>query len=421
MKKLLCFALGAALLVPLLSACGGEKWDISMNRDGSVTAYISDRDGKRTLIVEGDGEMKNFKYGTTPWYTERDTIEAVEVKSGVKSIGSNSFKGISVPYILFPESVERVGGGAANQGVKLFAENGAATFEPSVDLYYYSETAPLSTDVYWQSDKTTGNITDGLHSAQKRYFHYEGEEPTAWDFYKVLFIGNSFTYRNGISEPSGGVAKLFDSIAENLGAFCETYMIAGPGWHLKEHANPDDDCGRQVSLLLDAVNDFDYIVLQEHSTDSIDKNADFVDGIKALQQKIAETQTRATVVLYETWGSPASAKARSTTVSAMEAELKDVYEAAAEECGISTVSYVGKAFTAVYETYPNDKNYYLWDTDDRHQGYLGAYLSACVHVGTLLELHPFLCTFEAETGVTAPPMGVLQTLRETAEEVAFGG
>ncbi len=418
MKKFLCFALGAALLVPLLTSCGGEKWDISKDGDGSLTATLSQRGGKRTLVVSGEGEMRDFKYGTAPWFAEREEIEAVEIGAGVKSVGENAFQGVSVPYILLPESVGRIGGGAAETGVKLFAENDAATSGDGMDLYYYSDSAPLSTDVYWQSDKSAGNVTDGLSTA-KRYFRYENGLPNAWDFYKVLFIGNSFTYRNGISEPSGGVAKLFDSIAENLGAVCETYMIAGPGWHLKDHANPDDICGKQVALLLDAVNDFDYIVLQEHSTDSIDKNADFLDGIATLRQKITATQARATAVLYETWGSPASAKTRNTTVSAMEAELKDVYEDAAAQCGIPLISYVGKAFTAFYERYPSDKNYYLWDTDDRHQGYLGAYLSACVHVGTLLGLDPLACTFGAETGVTAPSSDVLYALRETAEEIVF--
>lgn len=417
MKKWLCLALGAALFVPLLSSCGGETWDISQNGDGSLTATISQKDGKRTLVISGEGEMKDFGPDAAPWYADRGTIEAVTVEDGVKSVGENAFSGISVPYILLPESVSRVGGGT-NSDVKLFAENDAATSTDAV-LYYYSEALPAATDVYWQQDKSKGSVTDGL-SSSKRYFHYQGSEPTAWDFCKVLFIGNSFTYRNGISEPSGGVAKLFDRIAENLGMPCETYMIAGPGWHLKDHADPTDACGKQVSLLLGAVNDFDYIVLQEHSTDSIDKNDDFIGGIEAIQKTVAATQTRAEVVLYETWGSPASAKTRNTTVSDMEAELKAVYEDAANQCNISHISYVGAAFTALYKAHPDDKDLYLWDTDDRHQGYLGAYLSACVHVGTLLGLDPIVCSFGAEAGTAAPAEAVLDVLRGTAEEIVFG-
>ncbi len=419
MKRLLCFALGTALLLPLLSSCGGERWDISKNGDGSLTATITRRDGKRTLVVEGEGEMRDFQDGTTPWYSECGSIEAVRIEAGTGSVGENAFQGISVPYILLPESVVRIGDGAAGTEVKLFAENAAATDLGAVDVYYYSENLPETADVYWQQDKSTGDVTDGLHSATRRYFRYDGTgTPVAWEFYKVLFIGNSFTYRNGISEPSGGVARLFGSIAEALGAVTETYMIAGPGWHLKDHANKDDVCGEQVSLLLEAVDDFDYIVLQEHSTDSIDKNADFLDGIRALQQKIAATQTHAELVLYETWGSPASARARSTTVSAMEAQLRAVYETAAEECGIPLISYVGRAFTELYEAHPDDENYYLWDTDDRHQGYLGAYLSACVHVGTLLELDVRECTYGGEEG--APAESVLYALREEAYSAVFG-
>ncbi len=419
MKKLFCILLCTALFVPLLASCGGEKWDISAAGDGSVTATIKNSNGKRTLIVEGNGEMKNFQEGDRPWDPEAASIEAVEIKNGVRSVGENAFRGITVPYILLPESVALIGSGAAETGVKLFAENDAVTGD-GADLYYYSESAPAGVDVYWQQDKSTGNVTDGLHSAEKRYFHYENDVPTAYNFYKVLFIGNSFTYRNGVSEPSGGVAKLFDGVAENLGAVCETYMIAGPGWHIKDHAESEDPCGKQVDLLLHAVDDFDYIVLQEHSTDSMDKREDFVSGIKGIQEKVAATQTRAEVVLYETWGSPASAKTRDTTVFDMEQDLRTTYELAAADCGIRKISYVGYAFSEIYRTHQSDKAYYLWDTDDRHQGLVGAYLSACVHVATLLELDPIDCTYVPD--VPAPPAEeVLSVLHEAAQEAADYG
>lgn len=421
MKKLFCVLLSAALVLPVLSSCGGATWDISKDGDGSLTAFFEEKDGKRTLVVEGDGEMKNFDYGTTPWYAESGTIDAVEIKPGVKSIGENAFQGISVPYILLPESVERIDGGAAQTDVKLFAENDAATNLGAVDLYYYSENLPETADVYWQQDKSTGDVTDGLHSAERRYFRYDGTgTPVAWEFYKVLFIGNSFTYRNGYEDPGTGVPGIFDAILKDLGVACETYMITGPGWHLKDHANPQDACGKQVDQLLNAVHDFDYIVLQEHSTDSIDKFSDFESGVRAIQEKAAATQSRAEVVLYETWGSPASATARNTTVADMEAELKTVYERAADDCGIPLISYVGKAFTEIYGAHQSEKAYYLWDTDNRHQGYVGAYLSACVHAGTLFGLDVRECLYGGEENAPAPADSVLFDLRDEAYRVVFG-
>lgn len=421
MKKLFCILLSAALVLPVLSACGGETWDISKNRDGSLTAFVEEKNGKRTLVVEGEGEMRDFKEGTQPWYSQCGTIEAVEVGSKVTSIGYNAFRGIPVPYILLPESVALIGSGAAGMEVKLFAENAAATDLGAVDVYYYSETLPETADVYWQQDKSTGDVTDGLHSAERRYFRYDGTgTPVAWEFYKVLFIGNSFTYRNGYEDPGTGVPGIFDAILKDLGVACETYMITGPGWHLKDHANPQDACGKEVDLLLNAVHDFDYIVLQEHSTDSIDKFSDFESGVRAIQEKAAATQSRAEVVLYETWGSPTSAKARNTTVADMEAELKTVYERAADDCGIPLISYVGKAFTEIYGAHQSEKAYYLWDTDNRHQGYVGAYLSACVHAGTLFGLDVRECLYGGEENAPAPADSVLFDLREEAYSVVFG-
>lgn len=417
MKRILSFALSLLLTLPILSSCGGEKWDVSEQGDGSLTAVLKKRDGTLTLVIEGEGGMKDFAPGETPWAESAETIGAVEIGEGALSVGENAFRGLNIPYVLLPDSVKTVKSGAVDEGVKLFSE-GDATAEGQ-EIYYLSEEAPAAEDRYFLQGQSKEDITKGLNSAEKRYFSFEDGIPTPWPFQKVLFIGNSFTYRNGVSETGGGVPKLFDGIAADLGTACETYMIAGPGWHLKDHANAEDDCGKQVDLLLNAVHDFDYIVLQEHSTDSMDKNEDFIGGIKALMEKIAKTQTRAEVVLYETWGSPASAKTRETTVSAMGKELEATYSAAAEACGGLKISHVGRAFTEVYEAHGTDKEYDLWDTDERHQGYLGAYLSACVHVETLLKLDVRDTLYFGEK-TPAPSEKVMFDLQEAAEKVVRG-
>ena len=84
-----------------------------------------------------------------------------------------------------------------------------------------------------------------IHIKNYWYFGEEGE-PVAKTKTKILFIGNSFTYQNGVIENSSGIPGIFDNIAEDLGFKCETYSVTGPGWYLESHANQYDNCGKQI-------------------------------------------------------------------------------------------------------------------------------------------------------------------------------
>lgn len=48
-----------------------------------------------TLVVEGSGDLSDFDYDEkvyTPWYSDRDQIKHVEIRSGITSIGSECFR-----------------------------------------------------------------------------------------------------------------------------------------------------------------------------------------------------------------------------------------------------------------------------------------------------------------------------------------
>jgi hypothetical protein len=76
----------------------------------------------------------------------------------------------------------------------------------------------------------------------------------------------------------------------------------------------------------------------------------------------------------------------------MEALIREGYEKCADEFKLP-ISYVGKAFTYVYD---NHKNINLYWSDDKHQSYAGAYLSACVHISTLFGVDVRNATFNGE-------------------------
>lgn len=84
------------------------------------------------------------------------------------------------------------------------------------------------------------------------------------------------------------------------------------------------------------------------------------------------------------------------------------------------VSYIGKAFTNVYN---NVKSINLYATDNRHQGYTGAYLSTCVHVGNMLGGDVRKTSFVGEEKYSAPELdeSTLTALKSAVYNVVFGG
>lgn len=405
----------------LLTGCGNKSWDISINSDSSVTAQLLENGDNYTLKISGSGQMKSWASADdVPWRDKANKITHIDISNGITAIGSYAFYGIYVDSVVLPESVTKVGRRVVYNDVALFAHTDDVSYDDDYSVYLYQAEIPASYDRFWQQDKSKGDIftdADDLIHEEGNYWHYQDGNAVILKKIKILFIGNSFTYRNGVVEYSSGVPGIFDQIAEDLGYWVETYSITGPGWYLKNHAKSSDACGKQVDKLLNAINDFDYVVLQEHSLNPIQNYNDFLGGVKALQEKINATQDHAQIYLYETWGSPYSAKELKTTIPEMEQQLREAYTAAAQECGLS-VSYVGRAFTESYEL---DSEIYLWDTDNRHQGYTGAYLSACVHVGTILGGDVRNTTFEGEAQYNAPnlPEETYVFLRDIAYKVVF--
>lgn len=424
-RTVLLVALAATLVCSLaLAACSSSNtWDVSADSSSSVTAKLVKTSTGYSLNISGKGKMKDFEtLAVVPWRNQIKLVNSVTVTPGVTYIGKNAFDGANIDYIVLPSTVTAVGANFVGDKTKVFAHSADVQCGSDCDLYVYSQETITTNDRYWQSDKSSGDIVaDGevLGGTSGKYWHYgTDDQPQVYAKTKVLFIGNSFTYRNGEVEFSSGIPGIFDNIAEDLGFVTETYSITGPGWYLDNHAKQTDKCGKQVDKLLKACDDFDYIVLQDQSTVAYKNNARFKNGIKALKEKIQATQKHAKIYLYETWGSPFSANEDGTTVQEMELKLRNAYTSAGEEFGLR-VSYVGKAFTSVYN---NHKDIYLWASDNRHQGYTGAYLSACVHVANMLGGDVRNTTFVGEAQYSAPNLSeeVLNVLRTTAYNVVKG-
>jgi len=108
----------------------------------------------------------------------------------------------------------------------------------------------------------------------------------------ILFIGNSYTYRN-----CGVDCHLRRLIANNYELSKTTIERAAQGkYHLSTHYNDP-----KTRLEFNSKK-WDKVILQEYSSGPIVDSADFFKYAALWKEKIRKTNTKAEIYLYSTWG-----------------------------------------------------------------------------------------------------------------------
>ncbi len=377
-RKFFPIILSAVLLAlgcGISASCSGND-EFSFKVASGVTASLSDN-GRYgfVLTVKGEGEIPDYASAKdAPWYRKSGRITDVVIGEGITKIGDNAFTDCKVKTVVVPSTAKTVGRNCfyKNTGICVFGETVTAD---GAKTYAYSETKPDTENTHWR---------------------YIGNTASVWEKKKVLFIGNSFTYYSDIP-------ALFNEIAVSAGEWTEVESVTRGSWTLKKFADKNDEYGKIVDEKLTSNNDYDAIILQEQSTKPLNDYDGFLSSVKSLQSKINRTQADCRIYLYSTWGYKEEADARKITVPEMEAKIREAYEKAASAAGLK-VCYVGSAFTAVYNDYPDLNLYYQ---DNKHPSYTGAFLSACVHFATVLDIDPRISPYIG--GLDADTANILKT------------
>ena len=342
----------------------GRSFDISANQNKQATVTLNKIGNDYKLTIKGFGNTVNYeKKESVPWNAVAKKIVEVEIEEGINNIGDYFFNSSNLTKFILPSTVTSFGEHSfpANAEIYTYAEN--IETASSNKIYYYSYNKPSEAGNYW---------------------HMVNDVIIIWQTYKVLFIGNSFTYYpTGTNNP--GVPNAFRELSSSLGIDVNIEYVVIGSHTLTQYANPNDENGGEVVYeKLNKYDDYDFIILQEQSTTPVNGYNSFNKAVKTLVEKINATQKHCEVILYSTWGFPSgvSSSGNFTSVPVMEGLLTEAYEKCADELELR-ISYVGKAFTDVYLNHPEINLYY---SDDKHQGYTGAYLSACVHVATLFNV-----------------------------------
>ena len=222
--------------------------------------------------------------------------------------------------------------------------------------------------------------------------------------YKILFVGNSYTYCNDMP------TRYFGEIMEAAGYKVKILSLTKGGWTLSGSANPQDELGKQVDMAL-THQKFDFVILQEQSMTPAVNIGSFYNAVKRLDNKIRESG--ATPVLYATWGRKQGSgdlTAYGLTAETMTWKLAAAYEHMGETHDIP-VAHVGLAFRDIIQ---NQKGLTLHDPDLSHPSPEGSYLAALTLFARITGIDPATVDYEGGVNPTIEPI-----LKEAARKAAF--
>ena len=336
----------------------GDTYDVSFKQDGSVKARLNKIQGGFNITLYGEGRTRSFDtLEDAPWYYISKRIIDLKINDGVTVIGNNLFGSLSsVSGCILPSTVTAIGRDGFNENSALYSYSGSEITNASdAKIYFYQEEMPVVSDVYW---------------------HYKNGVPTVWSTIKMLFVGNSFTYYYDIP-------KLVEGLGKSLNEMISVEYVVKGATPLSTHANHTSETGVVIYNKLNENDDYDYVVLQEQSTTSYSNYNGFKNAVTSLASDVKKTQKNCQVRLYSTWAYQDAAEEQMKTIPELEELIRSKYIQCANEVkNADDVNFVGPAFTKVMQDYPNINLYY---SDNKHPSKYGAYLSACVHVLSMIK------------------------------------
>ena len=171
---------------------------------------------------------------------------------------------------------------------------------------------------------------------------------------KVLFVGNSFTF-------FWNMPQMVEAMAKDHGVNLETFQSTVGGSNFEQHWKKEK--GTKTREMLEN-EEYDYVVLQDHSMSTIDHPERFTTYAKKLIDKVREMN--AEPLLSMTWAYDSN--------PLMQKTIRSSYLDLGKETGTKVVP-VGAIFMKAREERPDLKMYF----DDKHPSSDGSYLIALIY------------------------------------------
>ena len=190
----------------------------------------------------------------------------------------------------------------------------------------------------------------------------------------VLFIGNSYLLMHRIE-------ALVAALGDQAGVKLRTELLAMGGKNFEYHVARDETAEVLAS------REWDYVILQSHSLDTIRNREGFLVAGEGLVELVREAG--AEPLLFETWARKADSSIyrfgrAGYDPPQMHEMVHDGYAQLSRRTGAEVID-VGAAWLAFTEHVPDLDPY---ASDSNHPGKLGSYLSANVVFAALTDLTP---------------------------------
>ncbi len=194
--------------------------------------------------------------------------------------------------------------------------------------------------------------------------------------YRILFVGNSYTFYNDLPSIIAGMAK-------SKGITTEIDRLLEGGATLQGHFHDEkaDKVKHKISQ-----GEYDVVILQDQSQIPAISPEDSIEGVKkwASLLPLAKQQKDATrLILFQTWGRGEGG----VFDTEMQDQLTATYKKSAELAG-AEVAPVGEAWRKWYADADRAKNMPLHAGDGSHPNLRGSYLAALVLYKTIYKLNP---------------------------------
>lgn len=196
---------------------------------------------------------------------------------------------------------------------------------------------------------------------------------------KILFIGNSITYRD-TKNGENNFIEYFSGLAKSSGKKVKCYRLTKGGSNLSRWYKKDSYKKKLIKLCKE--NDFDYVVLQENTDYAIKYPDTMQNSIKGVLKLIRKYDKDFKIIYNASWNYKYGKFGR--TYKTGQKIINSNYVKARKLNG-GKISYSGQAFKVCRDNYNID----LWLSDNNHPTKYGSYLSACCMYNTIFNKHTY--------------------------------
>lgn len=227
--------------------------------------------------------------------------------------------------------------------------------------------------------------------------------PAVTDRYKMLFVGNSFTYYYG-------TAFMFKEIARSQGHQVDAIISVKGSQEFSEHL--------QLERTLEAIGrgGFDYAFLQDTSPNPAkyadERRPEILEACKEINALTLSYSPNCQIIYERCWACPKDDFRGFGSYDKLDEMLKRGSEMLREELGGTVwVSPIGLGFRVGRE-----QGLTMLHTDDQHQSRIGAYMKACINY-----LLVYQTRFTDTVSDCAVDAATAKIVRQIAERVVFEG